>query len=123
MRPFKEYTVHWAHLQREIMEARGYKDLADRLRELSDPSKDASSMQEGGHELKGKRWEEAVNSVPDEYVDGGWLVGPVARIKQNVKAWFDCGLTGLIPRYGDPFSHERIEEPLELFKAIAEARG
>ena len=123
MRPFKEYTVHWAHLQREIMEARGYKDLADRLRELFDPEKDATSMQAGGHVLEGNRWEEAINAVPDEYVDDGWLVGPVMRIKERVKAWFDCGLTGLIVRYGDPFSHERMEEPLELFTAVAQAAG
>jgi alkanesulfonate monooxygenase SsuD/methylene tetrahydromethanopterin reductase-like flavin-dependent oxidoreductase (luciferase family) len=123
MRPFKEYTVHWAHLQREIMEARGYKELADKLRDMQDKKNEAASMQAGGHMLEGKLWEEAVNSVPDEYVDGGWLVGPLDRIRERAKAWYDCGLTGIVVRYGDPFSHETMVEPLELYEAVAKARG
>jgi alkanesulfonate monooxygenase SsuD/methylene tetrahydromethanopterin reductase-like flavin-dependent oxidoreductase (luciferase family) len=123
MRPFKEYTVHWAHLQREIMEARGYKELADRLRDMFSADDDATRMQEGQTVLEGRRWEEAIAAVPDEYVDGGWLVGPVARIREKVKPWLDCGLTGLIVRQGPPFSHERVVENLDLYRAVAEVAG
>ena len=39
--------------------------------------------------------DEAIAAVPDEYVDEGGLVGPVARIRERYRAWEDCGITGL----------------------------
>ena len=80
MRPFKEYTVQWAGMQRPFMVARGYQDLADRLAELTAAG----------------RHEEAIAAVPDEYIDDGWLVGPVDRIRQRAVRWLESELTGLI---------------------------
>ena len=80
-------------------------------------------VQAGGNLLEGKHWEEALDAVPDEYIDEGWLVGPVERIRQRVKPWFDCGLTGLIVRYGPQLTHDRIAENLDVFAAIAQAAG
>src|SRR5205823_1058870 len=56
MRPFKEYAVRYSALQRPFMEARGYGDLAERLAELRDAG----------------RLEEAIQAIPDEYIDDGW---------------------------------------------------
>jgi alkanesulfonate monooxygenase SsuD/methylene tetrahydromethanopterin reductase-like flavin-dependent oxidoreductase (luciferase family) len=126
MRPFKEYTVTWAHMQREFMVARGYTDLADRLAELvaAGTGEDAEArLLAGGNLLEGKLWEEAVDTVPDEYIDEGWLVGPVERIRGRVAPWLDCGLTGLIIRYGPQLMHERRDENLDVFEAIAQAAG
>jgi len=124
MRPFKEYVVTWSALRRPFMEARGYGDLADRLADLLAGGADAeSSVQSGGSLLQGARWEEAIAAVPDEYIDDGWLVGPVARIAERSKAWFDCGLTGLVVRYGPQLNHDRQVENLEAFTAIARAAG
>ena len=89
--------VTWSHMQRPFMEARGYPDLADRLAELiaAGSGQDAEArMQAGGNLLEGKLWEEALDAVPDEYIDDGWLVGPVERIRSRVEPWLDCGLTG-----------------------------
>jgi hypothetical protein len=61
--------------------------------------------------------------VPDEYIDDGWLVGPVDRIRKRVLPWLDCGLTGLVVRYGPQLSHTPIEENLDVFTAIAQAAG
>ena len=126
MRPFKEYTVTWAHMQREFMVARGYTDLADRLAELTaagtgeDPE---ARLIGGGNLLAGRLWEEAVDAVPDEYIDDGWLVGPVDRIASRVAPWLDCGLTGLIVRYGPQLMDEKLDEHLDVFAAIAAAAG
>jgi alkanesulfonate monooxygenase SsuD/methylene tetrahydromethanopterin reductase-like flavin-dependent oxidoreductase (luciferase family) len=123
MRPFKEYTVTWAHLQKEIMEARGYHGLCERLAELLEAGKAETRMLAGENALEGKLWEEAIATVPDEYVDDGWLVGPVERIRERVKPWLDCGLTGLIVRQGAPFSHERVIESLDMYRAVAQVAG
>lgn len=126
MRPFKEYVVTWSEMQRPFMEARGYSDLADRLAELiatgagEDPE---ARVQGGGTLLEGTLWEEALDAVPDEYVDDGWLVDPVDRIRHRVAPWLDCGLTGLVVRYGPQMSHDPIVENLDVFAAIAEAAG
>lgn len=126
MRPFKEYVVTWSQLQRPFMEARGYKDLADRLAELIEAGKgtDAEArVQSGGNLLEGELWEEAVNAVPDEYIDDGWLVGPVKRIEERVRPWLDSGLTGLVVRYGPQLNHDRMVENLDAFAAVARAAG
>lgn len=123
MRPFKEYTVSWAYLQREIMEARGYKGLAERLMELTEAGKTEQRMLAGEKALDDKYWEEAIAAVPDEYIDEGWLVGPVARMREKIRPWLDCGVTGLIIRQGAPFDHERIVENMDLYRMVAEVAG
>jgi F420-dependent oxidoreductase-like protein len=107
MRPFKEYTVEWCEMQRPMIEARGYGEAIARVIELK---------------TAGRR-DEAIASVPDEYIDEGWLVGPVARISERVAPWLDCGLTGLIVRYGPQVSDEPPVEHLDVFRAIAQAAG
>jgi Luciferase-like monooxygenase len=109
MRPFKEYAVQWASMQRPFMEARGYVELADRLAEL----------------VGAGRIQEAIEAVPDEYIDDGWLVGPVKRIRERVKPWLDSELTGLIVRYGPQVGADRsgMIENLDAFRAVAEAAG
>lgn len=126
MRPFKEYVVTWAHYQRPFMEARGYKDVADRLAEIiaRDPGADAEQRLHAGENfLRDPHWEEAIAAVPDQYIDDAWLVGPVARIEERARLWRDCGLTGLIVRYGDQLSHKPIVENLDAFAAVARAFG
>jgi alkanesulfonate monooxygenase SsuD/methylene tetrahydromethanopterin reductase-like flavin-dependent oxidoreductase (luciferase family) len=124
MRPFKEYVVTWSQMQRPFMEARGYKDMAARLEELIAAGQgDNARVHEGENLLAGELWEEAVNAVPDEYIDEGWLVGPVDRIANRVAPWLDCGLTGLVVRYGPQLTHDRMVENLDVFAAIAEAAG
>jgi alkanesulfonate monooxygenase SsuD/methylene tetrahydromethanopterin reductase-like flavin-dependent oxidoreductase (luciferase family) len=109
MRPFKAYAVQWAAMQRQFMVARGYGDLADRLAEL----------------VGAGRQEEAIEAVPDDYIDDGWLVGPVARIRERVRPWLDSELTGLVVRYGPQVGADRsgAAENLDAFRAIAEAAG
>lgn len=80
-------------------------------------------MQAGGTLLEGARWQEALDAVPDEYIEEGWLVGPVSRIRKRVETWLDCGLTGLVIRYGPEMTSEPVPENLEVFAAIAEAAG
>jgi alkanesulfonate monooxygenase SsuD/methylene tetrahydromethanopterin reductase-like flavin-dependent oxidoreductase (luciferase family) len=122
MRPFKEYTVHYAHLMRELMQARGYGELASYLEGVLGEMPE-TKLQAGEKTMDVKAWEHAVNSVPDDYIDGGWLVGPVDRIAERVKLWFDSGIHGLVIRYGVPFTHERIVENLDIYPAIAKAAG
>jgi alkanesulfonate monooxygenase SsuD/methylene tetrahydromethanopterin reductase-like flavin-dependent oxidoreductase (luciferase family) len=126
MRPFKEYVVTWARMQRPFMIARGYPQLADRLEELisSNQTGEAEArVHAGGNLLEGSLWEEALDAVPDEYIDDGWLVGPLERIRKRAESWFDCGLTGLIVRYGPQMTHDRVVENLDAFRVIAEAAG
>jgi len=123
MRPFKEYVVTFAHLQRDIMEARGYDGLAEKLTDMLAAGKGETQMIQGEHALEGKRWEEALDAVPDEYIDDGWLVGPVARIAERVKPWLDCGLTGMVMRYGAPLDFTKVAEPVAVYHAIAKAAG
>ena len=126
MRPFKEYAVTWARMQRSFMIARGYQELADRLEELisSEDAGEAEIRTQRGEPILGERlWKEALAAIPDEYIDEAWLVGPVARIAKRVAPWLDCGLTGLVIRYGPQLSHDRMVENLDVFQAIAEAAG
>lgn len=123
MRPFKEYVVTFANLQREIMEARGYHGLAEKLTDMVSGIKGEGDFVFGKEAFADPRWEEALDAVPDEYIDDGWLVGPVERIAERVKPWLDCGLTGLVPRYGPPHEHGKVIEPVEVYQAIAKAAG
>lgn len=91
--------------------------------DMTEAGKTEQRMLAGENALDDKYWEEAIAAVPDEYIDEGWLVGPVERIRQQIRPWLDCGVTGLIIRQGAPFDHERIDESFEAYKVIAEEAG
>jgi alkanesulfonate monooxygenase SsuD/methylene tetrahydromethanopterin reductase-like flavin-dependent oxidoreductase (luciferase family) len=109
MRPFKEYTATWSAMQRPVIEARGYTEMADRLAEL----------------VPAGRIEEAIDAIPDEYIDDGWLVGPVERIRERAVRWLESEATGLVFRYGPQVGVDRSGEAenLDAFRAIADAAG
>jgi F420-dependent oxidoreductase-like protein len=67
------------NFHKQTMLRRGYADAAERIQELF---------------LAGKR-NEAIAAVPDEYIDDGGLIGPVARIRERFPAWVDSGATGI----------------------------
>jgi len=77
----------------------GYAEAAERIQELF---------------LAGHR-DEATAAVPDEFLDEGSLVGPVARIRERWPSFRDCGATGLNIHYQ---SHAE----LELMAELAECR-
>lgn len=70
---------------RAAMARRGFPDAAARIHELW---------------MAGKK-DEAIASVPDEYLDEGGLIGSVDRIRSRWSTWEQRGLTGLIVR-GEP---------------------
>ena len=62
----------------EHMRQRGYPEVAERVQELY---------------LAGRK-QEAIEAIPDEYVDEGGLYGSIKRIEQRWAAWADSGITG-----------------------------
>jgi F420-dependent oxidoreductase-like protein len=87
----KELNFH-----KDAMARRGYADEANKIQELF---------------LAGRR-DEAIATVPDEYIDDGGLIGSAARIKQRFQPWASCGLTGLT-------IHTDQDEAVELMAEIA----
>jgi hypothetical protein len=91
------------------MEASGYRHMADRLAELIDagqamtPKRACRPAETCSRGSFGKK---PSTRFPTKYVDEGWLVGPVQRIRQRVNPWFDGGLTGLIVRYGPLLTYD-----------------
>jgi alkanesulfonate monooxygenase SsuD/methylene tetrahydromethanopterin reductase-like flavin-dependent oxidoreductase (luciferase family) len=130
MRPFKEYVVTWSQRQRTFLESRGYTGLAERLREIVAPKAEDISppafavLAQDPEVRRSPRWQAALDAVPDEFIDeGNWLAGPLERIRERIRPWFDSGVTGLVIRYGDQFTHEPMVENLDVFRVIAEAAG
>ncbi|WP_021591944.1 LLM class flavin-dependent oxidoreductase [Actinomadura welshii] len=130
MRPFKEYVVTWSQMQHQFMAARGYPDLSATLGAIIAEATEAGAADdprarhlEGRPMLDEPYWQRALDAVPDEYIDDGWLVGPVRRIRNRVAPWLDCGLTGVVFRYGDQLTHDRHVENLDAFRAVAAAAG
>jgi hypothetical protein len=78
------------------MARRGYADEANKIQELF---------------LAGRR-DEAIATVPDEYIDEGGLIGSPARIKERFQPWASCGLTGLT-------IHTDQDEAVELMAKLA----
>ncbi len=67
------------NFHKEMMIRRGFGDAAERIQEL----------------YLAKRKREAVDAVPDEFVDQGALVGDRQRIAKRFEAWEQSGATGL----------------------------
>jgi F420-dependent oxidoreductase-like protein len=67
------------NFHKEMMIRRGFGDAAERIQEL--------------YLAKNKR--EAIEAVPDEFVDQGALIGDRTRIQKRFRDWEDSGITGL----------------------------
>jgi len=87
------------NFHKEMMIRRGFPEAAERIQELF---------------LAGKKTE-AIEAVPDEYVDQGALVGPKARITDRFRAWQDLGVDGLT-------LHTEREDAIELMADLAGCR-
>jgi len=87
------------NFHKEQMIKRGYGDAAERIQELY---------------LAGRK-AEALEEVPDDFLDEGALIGPPARIRERYRAWADAGITGLTVNTRQP-------EALELMADVAEVR-
>lgn len=84
------------NFHKDQMERRGYAKEAARIQELF---------------LAGHR-QEAIDAVPDEYLDEGALVGPADRIEKKFRAWQESGATGLT-------LHVTQGEAMELLARLA----
>ena len=83
------------NFHKEMMIRRGFGEAAERIQEL--------------YLAKHKR--EAIEAVPDEFVDQGALVGDRARIQKRFRDWEDSGITG--------FTVSGNEEALRLMAELA----
>jgi len=107
MQPFKEWTVRMVggrggnigggrrSVYADQMVWSGFSEAAERVMDLVD---------------SGRR-EEAAAAVPNEYIDGRFLIGPIDRIEERARMWRDAGPTGLIIR----------SEYLDVFQPIKRA--
>ena len=67
------------NFHKEMMIRRGFGEAAERIQEL----------------YLAHRKDEAIEAVPDEFVDQGALIGPEARIRKRFRDWEDVNLSGL----------------------------
>ena len=82
----------------DVMVRRGFGDAAKRIQELY---------------LAGHK-DEAIATVPDEWVDMKSLVGPLARIRERYRAWEDCGADTLNVRSRQPEAIEVMAQAVRL---------
>jgi len=87
------------NFHKEQMIKRGYGEAAERIQELY---------------LAGRK-AEALEEVPDDFLDEGALIGPPARIRERYRAWADAGVTGITVATRQP-------EALDLMADIAEVQ-
>jgi alkanesulfonate monooxygenase SsuD/methylene tetrahydromethanopterin reductase-like flavin-dependent oxidoreductase (luciferase family) len=73
--------------------------------------------------VKDGRPDDAIRLLPDKYVDDGWLLGPISRIRERVHPWLECGLGGLIIRSGSRLPETPEPESIDVYRAIAEEAG
>ncbi len=88
------------NFHKRAMTERGYGDAAERIQELF---------------LAGRK-DEAVATVPDEFVDESALVGTPARIRERYRPWAECGITGMT------IATQQVEA-MELMADLAGTRG
>jgi len=123
MLPFKRYVCTYTEYQLPLMAESGFPEAAARIQDELD-------------DRRGKRWAEGfhrpdeapalddpiLDLVPDEFIDQGWLCGPVSRFGKLLEPWLSSGATGLIIRYGPQVGqHSTADhyENLEAFRAVA----
>jgi F420-dependent oxidoreductase-like protein len=87
------------NFHKEQMIKRGYGEAAERIQELY---------------LAGRK-AEALEEVPDDFLDEGALIGPHSRIRERYRAWADSGVTGITVATRQP-------EALDLMADIAEVQ-
>jgi F420-dependent oxidoreductase-like protein len=87
------------NFHKEQMIKRGYGEAAERIQELY---------------LAGRK-AEALEEVPDDFIDEGALIGPPDRIRERYRAWADSGVTGITVATRQP-------EALDLMADIAEVQ-
>jgi len=85
------------NFHKDMMSRRGFGEAADRIQELY----------LAGHKA------EAIETVPDEWVDEKSLVGPADRIRQRYKRWEECGLLDSV------YIRTRQDEAVELMADAA----
>ena len=85
----REVNFHNEHMRRM-----GYAEAAERIQELY---------------LAGRK-DEAIATVPDEYVDERCLVGPQQRIRERYAAWAESGITGMSAATSQPAALELLAE-------------
>jgi len=86
------------NFHKDMMIRRGFEDAAERIQEL----------------YLAHRKEEAIDAVPDEWVDMKSLVGPPDRIKQRFRAWEGSGATSLTVRSRQPEAIEVMAQAARL---------
>ncbi|MEM9037285.1 MAG: LLM class F420-dependent oxidoreductase [Actinomycetota bacterium] len=91
----KDLNFHNQH-----MVQRGYPEVAERVQELY---------------LAGRK-QEAIEAIPDEYVDDAGLYGSIGRIERRWEAWADSGITGFRVQTDQ-------EEALQLMADLAGTRS
>jgi len=85
----REVNFHNEHMRRM-----GYAEAAERIQELY---------------LAGRK-DEAVATVPDDYVDERCLVGSPERIRERYVAWAESGITGMSLATNQPAALELLAE-------------
>ena len=118
MRPFKQYVCTWPEFHTSLMEATGFADAAAKIKQTVEDRKlgDHRSIEDSP-----LLDDPMLDLVPDEYIDGGWLCGPLSRFPKLLEPWVESGLTGIIFRDGPPVGEDRSHatENLEAFKFFA----
>src|SRR3954453_22708517 len=86
------------NFHKDMMIRRGFGDAANRIQEL----------------YLAHRKEEAIDAVPDEWVDLKSLVGPPDRIRQRFRAWEESGATSITVRSRQPEAVEIMAQAARL---------
>ena len=86
------------NFHKDMMIRRGFGDAAERIQEL----------------YLAHRKAEAIDAVPDEWVDQKSLVGPPERIKQRFRAWEEFGCLSLTVRSRQPEAIEVMAQAARL---------
>lgn len=100
----KNYIIAlWEGFQRHVA-LHGYQAEVDEINQrLADGNKKA-----------------AAEIVPEQYIEDGWLIGPLDRIKERVKPWLEAGFEGLIVRSGSQKPNSTDPENEEVYRVIAD---
>lgn len=62
----------------------------------------------------------AAEVVPEQYIEDGWLIGSLDRIKERARPWLEAGFEGLIVRSGSQKPNSKEPENEEVYKVIAD---